>query len=121
MSEPTFRYELQRLLNRYSRQNNSNTPDFILAGYLSECLEVFNKAVNARETFYGRNKVVAEPPAGAPKQPNEIPMKEWIEHEAAKSYISHSAVWNRIHRNKLKYYPNLVLRRVNQRVVFVQI
>ena len=42
------------LLNRASRENASNTPDFILAQYLMGCLESFETAVQQRETWYGR-------------------------------------------------------------------
>lgn len=52
MSE--FQQELTALINRYSIENASNTPDFILAGYLVGCLTVFNQAVNERECWYGR-------------------------------------------------------------------
>ena len=47
-----FERELQSLLNRYSMENASNTPDFILAEYLKNCLLAFNSASNARETWY---------------------------------------------------------------------
>lgn len=50
-----FRIELEQLINRYSMENGSNTPDFILAGYLCECLSAFDFAVRAREDWYGRN------------------------------------------------------------------
>jgi len=46
--------ELQVLLNRHCMENGSNTPDFILAQYLLDCLGVFNKAVLRREEWYGR-------------------------------------------------------------------
>ena len=39
-----FEKELQALLNKYSMENPSNTPDFILAAYLSNCLRAFNLA-----------------------------------------------------------------------------
>lgn len=57
-----FRVELQSLINRYSKENGSNTPDFILADYLAGCLENFDKTVAAREKWYGREpkKVPAE-------------------------------------------------------------
>jgi hypothetical protein len=51
---PTFASELESLINRYSQENGSNTPDFILAEYLQGCLEAFNKTVEAREKWYGR-------------------------------------------------------------------
>lgn len=51
----TFRQELQNLINRYSIENGSNTPDFILANYICGCLENFNQTIQAREKWYGRN------------------------------------------------------------------
>jgi len=49
---PTFEEELKDLINRRSMENISNTPDFILAGYLDQCLLAFNLAVNTRKNFY---------------------------------------------------------------------
>lgn len=49
-----FRTELGALLNQYSQENGSNTPDFILASYLVDCLRAFDAAVDARERWYGR-------------------------------------------------------------------
>jgi len=48
-SEKTFFSELSELLNRYSKENDSNTPDCVLAQYLGDCLRAFNLAVNTRE------------------------------------------------------------------------
>jgi hypothetical protein len=50
----TFEKELTTLLNRYNKENGSNTPDFILARYMSECLASFNNAVYERAKWYGR-------------------------------------------------------------------
>lgn len=50
-----FRKELQTLINKNSLENGSDTPDFILADYLKMCLETFDKTVQAREQWYGRN------------------------------------------------------------------
>lgn len=50
-----FEKELQDLINRNSRENDSNTQDFILAEYLIACLDAFNKGVNHREIMYGRD------------------------------------------------------------------
>lgn len=50
-----FSKELQSLINRYSKENNSNTPDFILAGYIENCLISWNVATQQREAFYGRD------------------------------------------------------------------
>jgi hypothetical protein len=51
----------------------------------------------------------------------EIPMKEWLSQQAEATGMTPSAVYMRLTRDKPKYYPNLQLRRVNQRVVFVRI
>lgn len=50
----TFRKELQKLINRESMENGSNTPDFLLAEYLADCLAAFDRVVSAREKWYGR-------------------------------------------------------------------
>ena len=49
----SFRDDLQKLINQHSMENISNTPDFILAEYLAACLEAFDKAVIARDKWYG--------------------------------------------------------------------
>lgn len=54
-SKMTFEEALTNLINKYSEENGSNTPDFILAKYMYECLENFNSAVSAREKWYGRD------------------------------------------------------------------
>jgi len=48
-----FQKELESLLNKYSQENASNTPDYILANYLITCLNAFDCAVNERYSFYG--------------------------------------------------------------------
>lgn len=53
--ELSFEQELKFLINRRSKENGSNTPDFVLAQYLLGCLENFDKAVNAREQWYGND------------------------------------------------------------------
>ncbi len=57
-----FAKGLEKLINAYSMENASNTPDFILAGYLNSCLLAFETAVQQRETWYGRNSQPTEPP-----------------------------------------------------------
>ena len=49
---PTFEEELSCLINRYSKENESNTPDFILALYIRKCLEAYAEAVKARDRWY---------------------------------------------------------------------
>ena len=50
-----FEKELEGLINRYSKENASNTPDFVLAQYLISCLAAYNIAIQQRETWYGRD------------------------------------------------------------------
>jgi len=54
MSNISFKTKLQTLINQYSMENDSNTPDYILAEYIENCLHAFNKATQQRETWYGR-------------------------------------------------------------------
>lgn len=46
-----FNSELKHLLNKYSRENASDSPDFILASYLCQCLDAFNLASRSREDW----------------------------------------------------------------------
>jgi len=57
MSKLTFRKDLETLINSHSVENGSNTPDFMLADYLMNCLEVWEETVNKREKWYGRKAV----------------------------------------------------------------
>jgi len=45
--------ELSATLNRHSAENGSNTPDFILASFLSDCLSAWDRSVSARDSWYG--------------------------------------------------------------------
>ena len=49
-----FRKELEKLLNKASKENGSDTPDYVLANYLNGALHLFDKAVIEREKYYGR-------------------------------------------------------------------
>lgn len=49
-----FERELESLINRYSQENDSNTPDFILAEHLVMVLAAWNVSVRRREQWYGR-------------------------------------------------------------------
>jgi len=50
-----FRKELESLINKNSKENGSDTPDFILAEYLTDCLAAFDKATRKRIVWYGNN------------------------------------------------------------------
>lgn len=51
-----FEADLEEIINKNSKENKSDTPDFILAQYLKRCLCAFDSAVNQREIWYGRKK-----------------------------------------------------------------
>jgi len=57
----TFRRDLAELINRYSRESESNTPDFMLAEYLIMCLVAFNKTIRHREEWYERDREFNSP------------------------------------------------------------
>jgi hypothetical protein len=61
-----FRKELENLINKYSKENGSDTPDFILADYLADCLAAFDRAVRARTDFYRPD----DPSAGSGLDPD---------------------------------------------------
>ncbi len=46
----TFLKRLEKLINEYSKENESNTPDFILAEYMNDCLNTFTKASKEENT-----------------------------------------------------------------------
>lgn len=50
-----FSTELTDLINKYSLENHSNTPDFILAQFLVTALEAFNQGVADREHWYRKS------------------------------------------------------------------
>lgn len=58
MVEPSknevFLQEVAAVINRLSLENGSNTPDYILAAYLWDCLTAFNEGVYQRSKWYGR-------------------------------------------------------------------
>ena len=59
---PDFISEIRDIINRHSMENGSNTPDFILAQYLTNCLRAWNTATTAREKWYGREPKPCQPP-----------------------------------------------------------
>lgn len=74
MSEPTpdLARELTRVLNIHCCENESNTPDYILADYMLACLKAYEIAMKARASWYGR---MDEPGRGSqpyPRLPDNI-------------------------------------------------
>lgn len=81
--------ELAQLLNSYSQENRSNTPDFILAGYMLASLRAFETATQQREKWYGREHypgspdLTGEPPRTAPDAPEQMTAADAKAAEAA--------------------------------------
>jgi len=46
--------EFASVINRYSLENDSNTPDFILAIVALDAINSFNKSSIRRENWYGK-------------------------------------------------------------------
>ena len=51
---------IRHLINCYSVENESDTPDFILAEYLMACLKAFNDATVTRTGWYKRPTPIKE-------------------------------------------------------------
>ena len=49
----TFKKELLSLINTYCMEADSDTPDYILAEYMVQCLKLFNKSTQARDMHMG--------------------------------------------------------------------
>lgn len=48
----TFKEELTELLNKHSKDNDTNTPDFILAGLITDFLESLERVIKARDQWH---------------------------------------------------------------------
>lgn len=68
----SLRDELAAILNMHCAENNSNTPDYVLAQFIGDSLDAFDRAVNARELHYGRVIVRTSAPPFAGVGPNYI-------------------------------------------------
>ena len=52
MAQMPLQNELQTVLNYHSRESMSDTPDFILAQYIMDCLAAFERATQRRDAWY---------------------------------------------------------------------
>ena len=50
--EHSFTRKIQDLINENCMENVSDTPDYILAFYLNDCLNAFNNAVLSRREWH---------------------------------------------------------------------
>lgn len=48
---------IREVINCECAERNSNTPDYILAEYLLDCLAAFDKATMARDNWYSADRV----------------------------------------------------------------
>lgn len=51
----TFLSDLQNLINQHSIENDSNTPDYMLAEYLNDCLHAYERIVKTRDRWWDHN------------------------------------------------------------------
>lgn len=67
----TFEEELRSLINRYSKENGSNTPDFILAAHLSAYIDTLSEFMKNRDAWYDINKydINGAGPVSLPENP----------------------------------------------------
>ena len=66
-----FRRELKGLINQFSMESGSDTPDFILAEYLCDCLQAFDKSVSRRGRWYGNEDSIVTPVLSGEVSPAE--------------------------------------------------
>ena len=57
----SFIRDIAHVINRFSMENHSNTPDLILAEYLLDCLLAFGNTSRAREKWYGKSLSIGSP------------------------------------------------------------
>ena len=53
MKKTKLEGDLSDLINCECRENDSNTPDFLLAEFMVKCLDAFELAINKREVWLG--------------------------------------------------------------------
>lgn len=66
-----LRKDIQDAINRHSAESGSDTPDFILAEYLADCLTAYDRAVCAREKWHGRECGTTKGPIPVEARPVE--------------------------------------------------
>ena len=55
MSNKEFKKDLATVINKHSKENGSDTPDWILAEYLCNCLLAFDHAYAGRGLWYAES------------------------------------------------------------------
>lgn len=74
-----FIRDIEHVINCYSKDNEANTPDFILAQFLASCLAAYTTATRANEMWHGRgDQLLSTPPGGDEDwfaKPAQVPPK----------------------------------------------
>jgi hypothetical protein len=68
LNKKDFHHELEKLINCHSKENISNTPDWVIASYLVRCLDVFDDCIKLRERYYGRQFIKKHIPIVKPSE-----------------------------------------------------
>lgn len=55
---PTLEKALESLINRYSLESGSNTPDYVLVEFLKNSLNNFHQATRLRDNWYGGKRSI---------------------------------------------------------------
>ena len=71
LKEDQIKSELAEVINRNSLENKSNTPDWVIADYLFDCLCAFNSATRARDNWYGGRRSILDSENGTKWQTSE--------------------------------------------------
>lgn len=50
----SLKKEIAGLLNKYSQENRSNTPDYMLADFMLGCLNVYENTIRSRTEWFER-------------------------------------------------------------------
>jgi hypothetical protein len=74
--------QIRSAINCASRENRSNTHDFVLAGFLMDCLEAFEQGVNERD----RLKETPPDPTGMAAEARQCYSREGLKAFAAKHF-----------------------------------
>jgi hypothetical protein len=51
-----FKEDLTQLLNKHNMESGSDTPDFVLADYLCDCLMILGFAIGRRDKWYSKKE-----------------------------------------------------------------
>jgi hypothetical protein len=71
-----LRERIREAINCVSAENKSNTPDFILARFLTDCLGAFDRATVARTKYYSAPQTTTENSTSVPDEVRRQPSPE---------------------------------------------